>query len=113
MSHIIYLACPYSHDDPAVVEYRVNMATKAVVHIANHGFVVYSPLTMTHPMHVMRPQSHEFWLQFDRPFMEICTELMILRLDGWQLSKGIERELQHFRLRNKRVTYLDPKQLSL
>jgi hypothetical protein len=47
---IIYLGSPYTHPDPKVREERFEKATRAAAHLVEKGHIVYSPITMTHPI---------------------------------------------------------------
>jgi hypothetical protein len=66
---------------------------------------------MTHPIDQELAGSQtlgsEFWVRFDEAFMEFCTEMLILRLDGWQQSSGIARERKFFEERGRPIRFLD------
>jgi hypothetical protein len=68
---------------------------------------------MTHPIDVIlagegATLGSEFWVKFDESFMSFCSEIIVLRLDGWEASSGVSRELAFFRERGLPVTYVDP-----
>lgn len=110
---IVYLACPYSHHRAGVREERYDLATKAAAYLALQGHVVYSPITMSHPMDkVMRHRGvfveHGFWMNFDLPFMWACERLYVLQLPGWSTSKGVTHEIKSFTLRHKPIHYISP-----
>jgi hypothetical protein len=51
MAHnVIYLACPYTDPDPAVRKARFDIATAVAADLIRGGRIVYSPITMTHPI---------------------------------------------------------------
>lgn len=113
---IVYLAAPYSDPSPAVRRYRYQMATIAAAELATRGTVVFSPLTMTHPMDIVLTRGggtlgSEFWLNFDKRFMECCSELYVLKLGGWNRSKGVAQEIEFFETRNLPIHYVDPEDL--
>lgn len=107
---VIYLACPYSHEDPAVRQQRFEDVTAAANRLVADGVILYSPITSSHAIEQagnwVKPGA--FWLPFDEPFMELCEELWVLMLDGWQDSSGVTHEILHFQSRNKRVRFLVP-----
>lgn len=119
MSHrIIYLACPYTHPDLAVREERFRLVTEAAAHLIAGGRIVYSPLTMTHPIDRVLAKDEttlgsDYWLDFDQAFMEICAEIVVLKLDGWESSSGVRREIAFFQEQNRPVTYKEPGDLAL
>lgn len=110
---IVYLAGPYTHPDRRVRLWRYGMITKAAAKLIAGGEIVFSPLTMTHPIDILLAQSKEtlgsrYWVDFDEAFMEFCSELRILTLEGWRDSSGIRREIAFFIERGRPVTYLEP-----
>jgi hypothetical protein len=50
----------------------------------------------------------DYWVSFDEAFMEICAEMVVIRLDGWQRSSGVKREIAYFTEHKKPIRYLDP-----
>lgn len=107
---ILYIACPYTDPDPKVREHRVALATKVAAIYIKKGHVVYSPLTHSHPIDVELGEtlSSDFWVTFDETFMEICDEMLIIQSKGWAESKGIERERQFFKARNRPISFFLP-----
>jgi hypothetical protein len=95
----IYLACPYSHPDPAVMAERTARATVAAGIIMDCGYIVFSPITHSHPIAETMPhvdnRDHEFWLEQDLSFIsDWSDELWVLTLPGWEESFGIhQREI--------------------
>jgi Domain of unknown function (DUF1937) len=105
---IIYLACPYTHASSKIRKQRFLAATAAAAHLIKKGHIVFSPVTMTHPIDSMLAGKRgtlgsDFWLSFDELFMEICSELVILPVKGWQTSEGIAREREFFRKKGRPI----------
>jgi hypothetical protein len=99
------------------MEARFNAANRAAAALIRLGHVVYSPITMTHPIDkVMAGTSNtlgsDFWVRFDEAFMEACSSINVLMIDGWDRSSGVRREIEFFTRRGKPVTYMDPETLS-
>ena len=110
---IIYLASPYTHTDASVREARFHQATRAAATLIESGAVVYSPITMTHPIDLLLAEDgatlgSEYWVKFDEAFMNACSKMVILRIDGWSESLGIKREIEFFRAMEKPIEFLDP-----
>jgi hypothetical protein len=40
--------------------------------------------------------------------MECCAEMVVLKLDGWQQSTGIRREMEFFKSQGRPIRFLDP-----
>jgi len=115
---IIYLACPYTHIDASVREQRFIASARAAAALIKQGNVVYSPITMTHPIDQVLAGENAtmgsvYWLEFDSAFMEICSEMVVLTLEGWRSSEGVQREIAYFRDGGKRVRYMAVDDLKL
>lgn len=106
---MIYLASPYSHPDPAVREQRFRAACQAAVALLHAGRVVFSPIAHSHPLaqHGL-PGNWHFWERYDRAFLERCDEVLVLMLDGWEESVGVQAEIRIARELGKPVRYLAP-----
>ena len=93
----LYLACPYTHPDPAVREYRFRMATLKAAELISEGNIVFSPLTMTVPMEKMAglPQTFSYWKRLNFAFIDWCEEMRILNIEGVENSEGVQGEIQY------------------
>ena len=111
MPELIYLACPYSDADPLVEDARYQLVTKvAAALIVKTACEVFSPVTHSH--HISRTAAryaieraedpwvptYDFWLTFDYHMLDIADWLYVLKLEGWEKSKGIEAEVLRFSL---------------
>jgi hypothetical protein len=109
MPELIYLACPYSDADPLVEDARYQLVTKvAGALIVETACEVFSPVTHSH--HISRAAAryaieraedpwvptYDFWLAFDYHMLDIADWLYVLKLEGWEQSKGIEAEIKRF-----------------
>ena len=50
--------------------------------------------------------THEQWIEFDRPFMELCTRCVVLKLPGYDQSKGVQAEVDYFNEAHKPVFFI-------
>src|SRR2546428_10466425 len=71
---IVYLACPYTDPDPEIRKHRFNCVTMVAAHLIGQGLIVYSPLTITHPIDLVLAREGEtlgsdYWVRFDEAFM--------------------------------------------
>ncbi|MGB6285993.1 MAG: DUF1937 family protein, partial [Xanthobacteraceae bacterium] len=92
---------------------RFRIATEAAAELIRQGNIVFSPITMTHPIDVVLADEgatlgSEYWVEFDEAFMDMCTEMLVLQADGWDRSSGIRREIKYFRRQQKPVRYVAP-----
>lgn len=92
---MIYLATPYTHSDPNVIEERFQRVTKVAGKLLENGEVVFSPITHCHEIAKLHnlPTNWEWWMKIDREYLSKCKVLYILTLDGWENSKGVNAEI--------------------
>jgi hypothetical protein len=110
---VIYLACPYTDPNPTVRKARFEIATAVAADFIREGHIVYSPITMTHPIDMVlagasNTLGSDYWVAFDEAFMEMCSEMAVVKLEGWEKSEGIKREIAYFTDRKKPIRYVDP-----
>jgi hypothetical protein len=110
---IVYLAGPYSKGSASVRLARFNAITHVAAKLISDKRVVFSPLTMTHPIDLELSSDgytleSDYWVTFDEAFMGFCEELFILKLPGWNESAGIKREAAYFQERGITARYLEP-----
>jgi hypothetical protein len=106
----IYIAAPYSYDDPKVHLYRFEQVTKYAAQLVLQGHIVYSPITHSHPMFQLNPflvGDWSFWKRFDEAYIQSCASLHVLMLEGWELSVGVQAEIITFQEQNKPITYIE------
>ena len=97
MSKLIYLAAPYTDPDQRVSALRAAQAAYAAAMLmSRYGFAVFSPITHGHAvvdhLPLEKAISHEFWMEQCIPVLDRCDELHILRLPGWDRSRGVKYE---------------------
>lgn len=111
-SERIYLATPYTHPDPAVRRARFESVTRAAGALMQRGFVVFSPITMGHPISEACadiPGDFAYWETACLSYLsDWATALMVLTLDGWKESRGVVKEIAAARERGLPVEYLSP-----
>jgi hypothetical protein len=66
---------------------------------------------MTHPIDLLLAGSNktlgsDYWVAFDEAFMNVCSEIVVLQADGWQESRGVQREISFFLEKNRPVKFL-------
>jgi len=105
---LIYLASPYSSSSAIVREDRFDAVCVAAANLMRAGLLIFSPIAHTHPIALCGlPKGWEFWEKYDRQFLEACSGMIVLTLDGWQASKGIRAEVDIMTNARKVVAYMD------
>jgi hypothetical protein len=90
--------------------HRYNAAAAVLAERLGKGLPTYSPIVHNHfiTSHYGLPKTWEFWSQHDLPLLNYACELLILTLDGWDISKGVTAE-RAFAEENKiPVYFLEP-----
>ena len=95
----IYLASPYAHPDPAVMQERFHQASYTVAHFLRKNITVYSPIAHNHYLacNFDLPRTWGFWQGPDLDMLFEAEELWILQLPGWEESTGVRAEREQAR----------------
>lgn len=106
---LTYLASPYTSKDEKIVEERFQKVAKKAAELMTQGMTVFSPIAMCHPMAVYGkiPGDWEFWKKFDIDYISCCNKLVVYRLDGWEISKGVQAEIKIAQEMGIPVEYID------
>jgi nucleoside 2-deoxyribosyltransferase len=93
---LIYLASPYTHDSIDVMNERFEKVCRAAADLMQSGELVYSPIAHGHAIAVQNelPVQWEYWRDNCIWFIERCSEVVILTLDGWRNSTGVQAEIE-------------------
>ena len=107
MKKKIYLAGPYSHENPDVMKDRASALTKVAGQLTLHDYLVYSPIT--HAITIVdmfpeMPHSFEFWRDLDFSMIrDWADEVFVLNLPGWDISVGVEEEIKFAQAYGKKI----------
>lgn len=95
MKTLVYLATPYSHDDPRVRLRRFEEVNKVAAELMCKGIHIYSPISHTHPIALAGdlPLDWEFWQKYDEALLKACCKVIVLKQEGWSLSTGVRAEI--------------------
>jgi hypothetical protein len=104
---LCYLASPFTHTDPLVRQTRFEAACRAAAALIAQGKIVFSPISHSHGICAYGiPHDWQFWQQLDRRYLAACDEVVVLMLDGWRESIGVQAEISAARELGKPVTFL-------
>jgi hypothetical protein len=105
---VIYLASPYTHPDPAVRAVRFRATCQTAAKLIREGQIVFAPIAHSHPMTEFGlPADWQFWERYDVEFLRRCSELVVLKLDGWRESRGVQAEIDLALEMDLPIRYLD------
>ena len=90
-----YLAAPYTDKDKAVVEERMKKICIADSKLMKAGVYTVSPL-MKHFIlgYADLPGSFEYWRDYSMTLLCTVDQVIVLMLDGWKESEGVQAEIK-------------------
>lgn len=106
---VVYVASPYTHESYVLRDIRADCAIRYSARLCKQGRVCFCPIGHSHPFTAFDiPQNFEFWKRFNQPFLDMCTEMHVLMLWGWEDSRGVAYEIEDFEKAGKKILYYDP-----
>lgn len=112
---LCYLATPYTKYEGGI-DLAFAEAARIAALLLTTGVRVYSPIAHTHPLAIygnLDPLDHSIWLPFDEAMMEAADCLIVARMKGWDVSYGVQHEIEFFRSDRKPVVFIDPVSLMI
>ena len=102
-----YLACPYTHPDAFIREIRFKTVNQVAAELMREGRIIFSPISHTHPiaLHGL-PKDWNYWQKYDLIFIRLCSKMIVLMLDGWQQSIGVQNEIKIAKELSKPIEYM-------
>ena len=94
--HLIYLAAPLGHHNPAVRAGRFDSANRYFGYLVRERKLVFSPLSLGASLDAA-DFSNSVWYALGLQFLARCDEMRILALDGWEESVGVGLEIRYAR----------------
>ncbi len=109
-SKIEYLATPYMHENPFIMDFRAAVSDIIAADLMRQGRVIFAPITMCHPLAIKYnlPKDWKFWGKFDDEFIKICSKLLVITLKGWKESTGVTAEIKLAKKYGIPIEYIDP-----
>jgi hypothetical protein len=107
---MIYLASPYSHPEPEMVQHRFEAITKIAADMTSRGLCVFSPITYGHTLWQFKkdiPTDWRFWIDICFAYLDISQELWVVCLPGWDQSVGVRAEIERATDKGIPVIYFD------
>ena len=91
---LVYIASPYSDSDLAVMQARYEVVRDVTLRIICEQKVVipYSPIAYTHQFGEIGGID---WYEWDFKFLQRCDSMLVVQMEGWENSVGIEKELDY------------------
>ncbi len=103
-----YLATPYSRY-PHGKEMANHVACEVAARCFKAGILVFAPIPATHAIATIGGLDGSFdtWEQFDVAMMSAADGLIVVKMEGWDRSDGIAREIQWCHEHGKPVIFME------
>lgn len=109
-TEIEYLAIPYTHNNVFVKHFRAEVSNYIASELTKQGRIIFAPISAWHhiAMKYGLPGTFEYWKRLDEQFIAASKKLILVTLDGWKESNGINLEVSIADRFNVPIEYLDP-----
>lgn len=112
---LYYLASPYTHKDIRVRKIRAERATMAAIDLLHQQVFVFAPIPYNAPWEQYDRKIRgdwKFWSKFDKAFIDRCDAVLVLTLDGWKQSVGVQAEIRYAKRQKKPILYISEQQIA-
>jgi len=112
---LAYLAAPYSHPSKEIVAQRMELLEKVDAKLTAAGLFTVTPLSKHYILrHDNKVGSDwDYWKEYSKVLMRACYCVIVIRMDGWGSSVGVQDEIKLAADRGLKVFYIDPADLDL
>jgi hypothetical protein len=109
-SKIEYLALPYMHENPFIMDFRAAVSDIIAADLMKQGRIIFAPISMCHQLAVKYnlPKDWAYWSTFDKEFIKVSGKLLVITLKGWKDSVGAAAEMGLANKYNIPIEYIDP-----
>ena len=105
----LYVATPFARYPKGTAPAFRDAAVQAGL-IALAGIPIFCPITHAFPLQQfggLTSRDHDYWMAFDRPFMDAAAGLIVVKMASWDLSSGVAYEIDVFREAGKPIFYME------
>lgn len=111
-NYVYYLASPYTHKNWKIKMRRHEAVEKAAVDLLRHGIFTFAPIAYNAPWEKYDlPGDWQFWEKFDKAFVDRMDAVLVLQLDGWKESVGVQAEIAYAKENGIPVEYITEEQI--
>ena len=101
----IFLSLPYT----GMEQKSFDIANEHAAKLISQGHIVFSPISHSHPIAKAGnlPGGFEFWWKQNKSFLDWCDEVVVLMVEGWLESSGVQREVHYATKIQKPVHFVE------
>lgn len=110
---LIYVCTPYT-DYPLGHHAAAYDAARATAALMRKGLRAVSPVAHSHAVATVGGLDlvdGDFWQRQDAPLVEAASACVVVMLEGWMDSRGVQHEIGGFRAAGKPVVFVEPEEL--
>src|SRR5215831_7469596 len=111
--NLCYLATPYRKYKDGLSDAFVD-AARLAGQLTLMGINVYSPIVHGHPLSVyggVPDSDYDIWMPLNAKMCRYADCLIVGTLEGWDMSKGVQEEINWFKEDDKTIYYVDPRSM--
>lgn len=113
---LVYIACPYSHSDPAVRAANFQRANKLAAWAMQKGYCVFSPISHSVPVAEYLPPEllldYDFWQAQDQPLLRLCDAIWVCPPEAALTSRGVAAEVKEATRLNIPIRYVSEEEFA-
>lgn len=106
----IYVATPYTKYK-AGIDDAAEIAAAVTADLFNQGFkTVFSPIIHSHVIcgfGDIDPYDGDLWQIADKAFVDAAAACIVVKMDGWEESRGVQHEISEFTKAGKPIVYIE------
>lgn len=110
---LTYVATPYT-DYPLGHHAAAYDAARATAALMRKGLRAISPIVHSHAVATVGNLDlvdGDFWQRQDAPLVDAASACVVVMLEGWMTSRGVQHEIGAFRAAGKPVVFVEPGEL--
>lgn len=108
-----YVGTPYTRF-PGGRDEAARLAAFYAALLMKRGLKVFSPIAHSHAVArvgELDETDHDLWVVADEPFVFAASDLIVVMMEGWSESRGLQHEIKAFSNAGKPVRYIHPADL--
>lgn len=97
MEPLIFISSPYSHPSIRIRNSNYRKVAKLAASLSSIGIHAISPIVYGHNLVQFKdmPVDWEFWKSFCLAFLDRCTAVLVYKMKGWDVSRGVSEEIKY------------------